>query len=63
MKITLTPADGAGTFTPGDLVEQLNRWVTLPMTGGHITARCTIGGKIRDITLDVEPGNEAAPHA
>lgn len=62
MKITLTPTDGAATFTPGDLVEQLNRWV-LPTTRGHVTARCTIGGKVRDITLDVEQGILDVPHA
>lgn len=52
MKIVLKPRDGT-TFTPGDLRDQLARWVQ-PNSEGILTARCTLGGKIREVTLELD---------
>lgn len=57
MKITLNPQQ-APVFTPAELLTQLNRWIR-PGTTGTITARCTFGGKIKELTLDVEQQDEA----
>jgi hypothetical protein len=60
MKITLIPRRGQATFTPADLVEQLNRWV-LPGSRGQVTARCTLSRKLQALTLDVEGEATATP--
>lgn len=60
MKIILKPREGA-TFTPADLRAQLDRWVQAD-TKGFLTARYTLSGKIREITLDLDGDVEATPN-